>query len=179
MHICIYVYMHIYIYTKKSAGDLGLTKKLKDLFRRFGPSDGCPNPTFRPKLQVQGQLDVQGCPEPPVQGHLDGQRCPKPPVQGQLDVQKLPKTAGPGRTWTTIQQNDQGDKTRQNFCKCNWTTMQQNDQGDETGQNFCTCNWTTMQQNDQRDKTGQNFCKCNWAIKAAKRSRRWISTGDL
>ena len=79
-------------------GDFGSSRNWKNPFRPCSPSDGCPNPTFRPKLQVQGQLDVQGCPEPPVQGHLDGQRCPKPPVQGQLDVQKLPETASPELT---------------------------------------------------------------------------------
>ena len=86
------------MYTKKSAGGFGSTKNLKDLFRRCSPSDGCPKPTVRPKLPVQGQLDVPRCPRPPVQGHLDVQRCPKPPVQGQLDVQKLPKTTGPEPT---------------------------------------------------------------------------------
>ena len=60
--------------------------KLTDapMFRRCSSSDGCPKPTFRPKLPVQGQLDVQRCPEPPVQGQLDIQRCPILPFQDHL-----------------------------------------------------------------------------------------------
>ena len=88
----------MYIYTNKSAGDLGSTKGLKDLFRRCSPSDGCPKPTFRPKLPVEGQLDFRRFRRSPLQGHLDGQSCPKPSVQAQLDVQKLAETAGPGAT---------------------------------------------------------------------------------